>query len=229
MAAKLLQLWRYPVKSLKGESLSLLKVEPHGISGDRIYAFKDRTKSGSFPWYTIRQAPQMVQYSPQLDNAGGLSKIVGPNGEKYDAESPHFIDALKKVWGGDFELVHNSKNILDDGPVSLLSRQRVESLQAQISKKVDFMRFRPNLYVDFCDINVFEEDLVGRELRLGEVVLKVESPDPRCVVINVDPLSAQKDSDILKSVAKNFSGSFGVYLSVVKPGVISIDDSLEVL
>jgi MOSC domain-containing protein len=38
-------LWRFPVKSLRGEQLSALEIGPTGVIGDRAYALRD-TKTG---------------------------------------------------------------------------------------------------------------------------------------------------------------------------------------
>jgi len=34
-------LWRYPVKSMMGEALSIVQVNAHGFQGDRVYAIVD--------------------------------------------------------------------------------------------------------------------------------------------------------------------------------------------
>lgn len=228
MTGQILELWRYPVKSLKGEKCSHLQIEKHGVLRDRIYAFKDKTKNNSFPWFTIRQCSEMLQFTPYLNDQGELAQILSPSGEIHKVSDPQFISSLEKLWGGTFELVHNPKNILDDGPVSLLSSQTVSLLEQQLNQKVDFMRFRPNLLVKWNEATSLEENLVGKKIRMGEVVLKVESRDPRCVVVNVDPSTSQKNPEILKNVAKSFGGNFGVYLSVLKTGKVNVGDKVEV-
>ena len=38
---KVASLWRYPVKSMQGEELTEAEITPHGLLGDRVYAFID--------------------------------------------------------------------------------------------------------------------------------------------------------------------------------------------
>ena len=48
----LVELWRYPVKSMAGEELAEVRVTFAGITGDRVYAFVDNNNKSDFPWMT---------------------------------------------------------------------------------------------------------------------------------------------------------------------------------
>ena len=40
------QLFRYPVKSMMGETLDTVEVGPSGLAGDRIWAVRDKKRGG---------------------------------------------------------------------------------------------------------------------------------------------------------------------------------------
>jgi uncharacterized protein YcbX len=48
------QLRRYPVKSMRGESLDATTLTLQGIPADRRYAFVQTASHSSFPWPTAR-------------------------------------------------------------------------------------------------------------------------------------------------------------------------------
>ena len=58
------ELWRYPVKSMKGETLAETGVYWYGFDGDRRYGFVQSDNPTGFPWLTGRQLPEMVCYRP---------------------------------------------------------------------------------------------------------------------------------------------------------------------
>ena len=59
-------LYRYPVKSMRGESLTEAHLSWHGLDGDRRYAFVRQGANSGFPWFTGRELPQLLLYTPRL-------------------------------------------------------------------------------------------------------------------------------------------------------------------
>src|ERR671937_923499 len=63
--ARVVALWRYPVKSMAAEALDSAEVSWHGLAGDRRWAFiRDGQVRSGFPWLTIREQPGLSQYRP---------------------------------------------------------------------------------------------------------------------------------------------------------------------
>jgi uncharacterized protein YcbX len=58
-------LWRYPVKSMRGEQLQEAFVGFPGIYGDRLYAFQSSAAPKRFPWLTAREQEAMLLYRPR--------------------------------------------------------------------------------------------------------------------------------------------------------------------
>ena len=63
---KVESLWRYPVKSMRGEELSQAFVGFAGVYGDRLFAFKSAGRPRGFPYLTGREQMKMVLYSPRF-------------------------------------------------------------------------------------------------------------------------------------------------------------------
>lgn len=85
-------LFRYPVKSMRGESLSQGHLYWHGLDGDRRYAFVRQGVNGGFPWLTGRELPDLLRYTPRLlepETPGQSSVVVVmPDGREFPVESP---------------------------------------------------------------------------------------------------------------------------------------------
>lgn len=80
MPIQLTDIWRYPVKSCRGERLSEALVEPWGLAGDRRWMVVD---SAGAP-VTAREYPDLVLVTPRLDSGGirltapGLPELTVP-------------------------------------------------------------------------------------------------------------------------------------------------------
>src|SRR5262249_52785875 len=55
-------IWRYPVKSMRGETVEEAFAGFCGVYGDRIYAFHDAAAPKVFPYLTGREQQQMLLY-----------------------------------------------------------------------------------------------------------------------------------------------------------------------
>ena len=76
-------------------------------------------------------------------------------------------------------------------------------------------RFRPNVLVDGNG----EDELVGRRIGIGSVVLDVVKRIDRCVMITrPQPGGIERDPGVLKTVLRESDGFLGVGALVVTPG-----------
>src|SRR6185295_6201286 len=84
-------LFRYPVKSMAGESLDVARLSWHGIEGDRRFAFRRLTDKSGFPWLSASNLPQLLIYKPfGLDSKTGEplpTHVRTPDGEEYELRS----------------------------------------------------------------------------------------------------------------------------------------------
>jgi MOSC domain-containing protein len=65
-------------------------------------------------------------------------------------------------------------------------------------------------------------------LAIGAMRMRLDQHDERCVVVNVDPDTTERDPSILRAIAQERNSRFGVYGSVVEPGRIAVGDLVTV-
>jgi uncharacterized protein YcbX len=206
-------LWRYPVKSMAGESLESVDVGWHGLEGDRRWAFvRAGVERSGFPWLTIRERSDMWHYVPHVD--GNRMIVRTPSGGEFDVIDP----ALAGELGHGARVIKQDRGVFDTMPLSLLTTASLAGLR----EGLDPRRFRPNILVEGAG----EDDCVGRVLTIGGMRMRVDQPDERCVVVNVDPETTERDASILREIAQSRGSRFGVYGSVVTPGRVAVGDAV---
>ena len=58
--------WRYPVKSMRGERVESAFVGFAGVYGDRLYAFQSSAAEVGFPFLTAREQAQLLLHQPRF-------------------------------------------------------------------------------------------------------------------------------------------------------------------
>jgi uncharacterized protein len=229
---------RYPVKSFKGEHVEATTVMNYGLYGDRSHVLLDKNRDGMF--LTITQYPRMVLYEASFNGietkeAFPRLEVRNPEGRSYSWGEEQFKQELEG--GADTRLTFRKYSpdyvpagAIEEEHLLLITDASLAKLEETWGKeKLDAARFRPNIIVSLDDkIPFIEESWSGRKLKVGkEAVIKIERPCERCMIINVDPETAEQDSGLLKTVVKERNNCFGMYASVYKPGEIFSADKVE--
>lgn len=211
--------WRYPVKSMAGESLPAADVSWNGVAGDRRWAFvRPNSERSGFPWLTQRQVPAMARYVPRLTDTSAWVRT--PSGADLEVVDP----ALAAQLGEGVRVLKSDRGVFDTMPLSLLTTGSLEALSARTGP-LDVRRFRPNVIVEAA-APFAEEAWVGRELRIGSVRLRVDGRDQRCAVVGVDPDTTDQDPAILATIVREREARFGVYGSTIEPGRVALGDAV---
>jgi hypothetical protein len=251
-------LWRYPVKSMRGEELDELFAGFSGIYGDRLFAFRSSASPKGFPYLTAREQRRLLQYRPHFrypdkaarpinlteaesmganplsaDLAELMVDVETPDGETLAIDDRALIDIIR----ADLEekhqltLMQSQVAMTDCRPMSIFSLQSARQLADETGTEMDKRRFRANVYVDLTSAQGFaENEFVGRSLRIGpKVVVRILERDPRCVVITLDPDTGERTPALLKKVAQAHDGMAGVYGAVMVEGVLHKGDPVELL
>ncbi len=181
-------LWRYPVKSMRGEELAEAYFGYGGVLGDRIYAFRDTAARKALPYLTAREQAAMLLHAPRFRHASRATKPVNlaeaeslgpgvtpvypsrddfavdvetPSGAVVAIDDPALIDALNHglADGHTLSLLRSEDRALTDcRPVSLFSMQTVRRTGEEVGNTLDKRRFRANVYADFGSMAGFAEE-----------------------------------------------------------------------
>jgi uncharacterized protein YcbX len=250
--------WRYPVKSMRGEELDEAFAGFSGIYGDRLFAFESSASPKGFPYLTAREQRRLLQYRPRFRYPDKASRPVNlteaesmganpvwadpselmvdvetPDEQTLAIDDPALIDLLRADIDQKHQLkvMRSERAMTDCRPVSIFSLQSARQLGEETGTPIDKRRFRANVYVDLTSAQGFaENEFVGKSLRIGpKVVVTILERDARCLMITLDPDTGEKTPSILKKVAQAHDGMAGVYGAVLVEGMLHKGDSVELL
>jgi uncharacterized protein YcbX len=196
-------LWRYPVKSMRGEWLPEAYVSFSGILGDRLYAVHNSAGPKAFPYLTARARKDMLLYRPffrepvrsvlpsNLAEAEAFGPgitplypcfedlvvdVETPSGEVLGIDDCRLLSALidKLPSVSALTMRRSDRAITDCRPISLFSTQTIDKLGDAVGVSLDKRRFRANIYANLLSAGGFAEDeFVGRKLQIGSRVVIV--------------------------------------------------------
>src|SRR5438034_11495780 len=69
-------LWRYPVKSMRGQELDEAFAGFSGVYGDRLFAFRSSASPAGFPYLTAREQRRLLQYRPRFRNPDKAARPI---------------------------------------------------------------------------------------------------------------------------------------------------------
>lgn len=228
-------IYRYPVKSMAGESLERTQLGWYGIEGDRRFAFRRVAEQGGFPWLTASKLPALLLYKPvRQDTSQGNdlpSHVMTPEGQILELRSNELRDEIMGRYRADVELMQLNQGIFDEAAISLLSLATSHKITDDSEQPSDIRRFRPNIVIDTQQSEPFTEDQwVGKTVIFGDTadspVVQVTLRDKRCAMINLNPDTAQSDPAVLKTVVQLNGTCAGVYGTVIRPGALTVGQTV---
>jgi uncharacterized protein YcbX len=98
-------LWRYPVKSMRGEELGSSEVTDRGLLGDRAYALVDVETGKVVSAKNPRKWPNLLEFTsrfvepPRRPDAMPPARITSPDGATIDTDAPGFDGRLSDLVG----------------------------------------------------------------------------------------------------------------------------------
>src|SRR4051812_17878789 len=190
--------WRYPVKSMRGEELDEAFAGFSGIYGDRLFAFKSSASPTGFPYFTAREQHKLLQYRPRFrypdkaarpinlseaqkmganpvsaDPSELMVDVQTPDGQTLPIDDADLMTMLRADIDQKHQLtlMRSERALTDCRPFSMFSLQSARQLAEETGKPIDKRRFRANVYVDLTSAGGFaENDFVGKSLRIGSKV-----------------------------------------------------------
>jgi len=102
--ATVAELWRYPVKSMRGERIERADASEAGFAGDRAYAVVDpatgNVGSAKHPrlWGALLQCEARYLDAPVAGAPPGAVSITLPNGDEVTSDDPHVDEHLSELF-----------------------------------------------------------------------------------------------------------------------------------
>ena len=207
------ELWRYPVKSMRGERLEEADVRADGIEGDRLVHVVDA--AGKL--VTGRTRPDLVRLSATLGAGGALV-----DGDPW--RSDEAARAVEEAAGDGARLVDAATDgtRFDETPLLVATDGMAESF------RIDRRRLRPNILLSGVD-GMAEREWEGRRLRIGEVVILLDHLCERCVMTTFDPDTVEQDADVLRRINSELGGLAALNCGVERAGRIAVGDPAELV
>jgi hypothetical protein len=237
-------LWRYPVKSLQGEAITVASVEEDGILGDRRWGILDE-RTGRI--LTARRRPELLGASASYDDATPVitlpdGRVLVGSGEQTDRrlsewlQSPvslvsstgragraeYFADATDDRSEA-IEWTMPEGRYVDAAPILVVTTSSLRTGAGLYPDGVwDPRRFRPNVLLDLDDDGWVEDGWVDRPLRVGSVALLPVQPCIRCTMVTRAQPGLESDRDVFRTLARHHGDTFGVWCEVSVPGAVAV-------
>ena len=216
----LAEIWRYPVKSMAGESLASVRLGRDGVAGDRRVQVRvgDMDSEAGERIVTARSRPQLL----------GHRATLGPDGEPLVDGRPWraasvAADVERAAGAGArLELSDEVQLRYDILPLLVATDGAIDSLG------LDRRRFRPNLLLGGA-LGLAERSWEGRRLRIGEAVIALADLRGRCVMTTFDPDTLEQDPKVLRTIVQRLGGVLGLNAEVARGGVVRVGDPVELL
>jgi len=237
-----------PVVSTQLHHPDVVELDHDGVAGNRVFAFV--LASGRL--YDGVAQGEVMAVESAYDAATDVLRLHFPDGEVAEAEvgeggeevtTPSFRSPGRHVpgpWDAPIaRLAGKPARLVRLAPgtygasISLLGRASVADL-APGAAVLDERRFRMLVMLDGSDAHA-ESDWMGRDVRVGGAVVRVDAHCARCVMTNRDPATGVDDFNSLRAIrdrrgrAPDGELHLGVYASVVQPGRVQVGDEVAPL
>ncbi|MFI7130854.1 MOSC domain-containing protein [Nonomuraea sp. NPDC050153] len=234
---QVVELARYPVKSLGGERLTRARFTADGVAGDRswaVYTADGGIGSGKTT-RRFRRIDGLLDLRARLDGPPAAAPgdadvplLILPDGREHRADDPAAGQALSTLLDRPLRLNRQSSvPHHDEAPVHLVTTAAVRKLEQLLGEPVDVARFRANLVLDVDGAGFVEDDWQGRHLTIGHQVELCLGPGmPRCVMVGMPQphVGLGPDARLLKLLGHAHQVRFGLQAGVVRGGTVQQGD-----
>lgn len=251
-AARIIALYRHPVKGLSAEPLSEVTLGDDGwFPADRIHAVENGP-SGFHPdnpvhrpkiaYLMLMRQARLAHLRTHYDDATNTLILTRDGqelarGNLFTAEGRAAIeDFLTGFMGlearGPLKVLNAPQGyrFMDSatsGFVSLLNLATVRELAERTGRAISPLRFRMNIHVDGWAPGA-ELDLVGRTLTIAGTPFTVLKRTVRCPATEVNPETAERDLDVVAALRRFYDhADCGLYLRPLAGGTLRLGDRVE--
>jgi uncharacterized protein YcbX len=248
MTGRLAQICRHPIKGHGRETLASVRLLAGAcLPWDRHWAVAhEAAKLGDGGWVPCAnfargaKAPALMAITSALDEQSGAVTLRHPDlgaltfRPDDPADLPAFLTWIAPLAPADraqpAQIVSAGRGMTDsDFPsVSILSLTSLADLSARMGQDLSPDRWRGNLWLDGA-APWAEWDWLGRDIRIGGAVLRVQERITRCMATTVEPATGHSNADTLGALDAAFGHQdFGLYATVVQDGDIALGDGWSI-
>ncbi|MBL4740521.1 MAG: MOSC domain-containing protein [Sneathiella sp.] len=224
-------LWRYPVKSLLGETCENLIIDKRGVQGDRKYAIS--TAEGKFG--SGKSTRRFRRINNLLNLQASCQKdqlhISFPDGTIIRKNDPIIHAALSDYLGQEVTLTsEQSISHFDAGAIHMLTTASLNWLCEKLPQStIDERRFRPNIVIENNTSTAIELTWIGSRMQIGSTIFQIEEATEHCVMTTLEQQDLPKDPDIMRKISRELDAQFGVYAKIIEPGNVCLEDTVKLL
>jgi uncharacterized protein YcbX len=245
------ELWRYPVKSMAGERLDRARLD-HRITGDREWGVFDAATGKLLSAKTVgallAARARFAEGTTTIELPGGATLIAGTaDADRAIGEWLGRGVTLRRAGGGEPATIdmdlddgtgagpHGLNSFTTQAGMLFDSRSTLHLIGAASLAALDrdhhpsagdLRRFRPNLVVDGIPA-LAEDGWVGGEVRIGTLTAHVRKRTERCVIVSRAQPGVDQDRGLLRHLKAQRGMCFGVYLDARGAGELAVGDAVE--
>ena len=236
-------IFRYPVKSMRGEALEAANLGWHGLEGDRRLAFRRMDNHSEFPWLSASKLPDLLLFAPQRregdssedgDQGHLPTHIRTPDAQEMPVFGEDLAAEVGRRYGAPVQMMQMRNGIFDEASISVIASETVREIGRLAGRSyLDVGRFRPNVVVRLLRSVPFQEDeWLGGVLSFGKKdddnapAIAVTMRDVRCSMVNLDPDSATPAPEVLKAVVRVHQNTAGIYGAVTRIGRLAVGQTI---
>jgi uncharacterized protein YcbX len=240
-------IWRHPIKALGRESLTSVALKTgECLPWDRVWALAhEASKAKTGKWASCGNfnraagVPALMAITAELDEA--TQEITLHHPDRPDLKF-HPDDASEALVAWSAPLVPSGRaqpshvmrldkhGYPDSGypSVSLANTASHNRVEQHLGRDLSIHRWRSNIWFDGATPWA-EFDWIGKDLAIGNAILRVKEPATRCMSTAANPETGQRDADTLGALEHFGHQEFSVLAEVIQDGTIALGDSVQVL
>jgi len=228
-------IYRYPVKSMRGERLEVATLGWHGLDGDRRLALRRMDDPSGFPWLTASKLPDLLLFAPLRSEEGAQgdlpARVRTPDGEELPILGEDLALEVGRRHGAPVQMMQLKHGIFDEASISVITLDTVSEIGRLAGRSPDLRRFRPNIVIRSLRAVPFQEDeWVGGVLTFGDgddaPAITVTMRDVRCAMVNIDPDGVGLAPEVMKAVVRAHQNTAGIYGTVTRIGRLAVGQTI---
>ena len=247
---KIENLFYSPVKSISfNESSSLKIIKDKGVDKDRIFSFVQNIEASKIKilltdpksrklnnFLTLKNTPELNKYNFTFIN----DKLILKERSKEIISIDPYSEIEKKLISKIISKLINKEKKIDflmdklnpffdtmpHNSISLINKNSIYDFERHISTKIEFERFRSNIYIN--GLKAWKErEWVGKTIEINNIKFLVTEEIPRCSATNLQPNSDMVTINLPKQLKKSYDHIYmGIFLIPQNNGTISVDNKI---